>query len=94
MNKALSSKKPALIRNCRLASSVEHGKIILIPEGMIKLKGTSIEIVKLVDGKRTVREIVESLCLKFHDADSQAIKKDVIDFLKLLEEKRVLDFLA
>jgi len=94
MNEVLLHQKPVLIRNCRLASSAEHGEIILMPEGMIKLKGTGVEIVRLADGNHTVAEMVSVLCSKFANTDSAALEKDVTDFLKLLQEKRVLDLLT
>ena len=41
--------------------------VILFPEGMVKLNGGAGEVLNLVDGKRTVADIVLALTAKFSD---------------------------
>ena len=53
--------------------------VLLYPEGMVQLKGGAGEIMKRVDGKRSVEHIVKDLELAFPGAD---LRQDVIDFLE------------
>ena len=63
-----------------------------MPEGVIRLKGTSIEIMDLCDGNRTIPEIIQALLTQYPTAIPDQIESEVIDFLNLLREKRVMDF--
>ncbi len=54
----------------------QQSYVILFPEGMVKLHGGAGEVIKLVDGKATVGEIVAALKAKFPDAE--AIEKDIL----------------
>jgi len=54
----------------------QQSYVILFPEGMVKLHGGAGEVIKLVDGKATVGEIVTALKAKFPDADG--IEKDIL----------------
>jgi pyrroloquinoline quinone biosynthesis protein D len=53
--------------------------VLLYPEGMIQLPGSAGEIMKRVDGKNRVSEIIADLETTFPGAD---LRKDVIDFLE------------
>ena len=54
----------------------QQSYVILFPEGMVKLHGGAGEVIKLVDGKATVGEIVVALKAKFPDAEG--IEKDIL----------------
>ena len=54
--------------------------VILYPEGMVKLNPSSAEIMKLCDGQKNVRAIIENLQGKFPDAD---IEQDILNFLEV-----------
>ena len=54
--------------------------VLLYPEGMIKLPGSAGEIMKRVDGKTTVTDIVHSLEQAFPGAE---LRQDVMDFLEV-----------
>ena len=53
--------------------------VLLYPEGMIKLPGSAGEIMKRIDGKNRVSQIIADLETTFPGAD---LRKDVIDFLE------------
>ena len=53
--------------------------VLLYPEGMIKLPGSAGEIMKRIDGKNRVSEIIVDLETTFPGAD---LRQDVIDFLE------------
>ena len=54
--------------------------VLLYPEGMIKLNSTAGEILKLVDAKQNVSDIVNTLQAKFGQNDS--IESDVHAFVE------------
>ena len=53
--------------------------VLLYPEGMVKLPGSSGEILKRVNGSSTVGEIIADLEKTFPGAD---LRGDVIEFLE------------
>lgn len=63
----------------------QNSYVILFPEGMVKLHGGAGEVMKLVDGKATVGEIVDALKAKFPDA--QGIEKDIIGMFEMAYNK-------
>jgi pyrroloquinoline quinone biosynthesis protein D len=58
--------------------------VLLYPEGMVKLPGSAGEIMKRVDGKRSLDEIVKDLEASFPGTDLRA---DVIEFLEIAHGK-------
>ena len=54
--------------------------VILYPEGMAKLNETAALILELVDGKRTIAQIIGELNQRFPDAGG--VDDDVTDFLQ------------
>jgi pyrroloquinoline quinone biosynthesis protein D len=59
--------------------------VILFPEGMVKLHGGAGEVLKRVDGKATVGEIVADLKATFPDAED--IEKDITGMFELAAGK-------
>ena len=57
----------------------QNAHVLLFPEGMVKLPGSSGEIMKRVNGAATVGEIISDLERAFPGADLRA---DVIEFLE------------
>lgn len=60
----------------------QNSHVILYPEGMIKLSGSAGEIMKQVDGKANVSNIIQTLSDLFDGAD---VGDDVIAFLSEAE---------
>lgn len=58
--------------------------VLLYPEGMVQLKGGAGEIMKRVDGKKSVEDIVKDLEQTFPGAN---LRQDVIDFLEAAHGK-------
>ena len=59
----------------------QQSYVILFPEGMVKLHGGAGEILKRVDGKATVGDIVSALKVAFPDAVD--IEKDILGMFDL-----------
>ena len=62
----------------------QQGFVLLYPEGMVKLPGSSGEIMKRIDGKLSVRGIVEDLQTAFPGTD---LRGDVVGFLEHVHGK-------
>jgi pyrroloquinoline quinone biosynthesis protein D len=63
----------------------QNSYVILFPEGMVKLHGGAGEVLKRVNGKATVGEIVAELKAAFPDAEN--IEKDIIGMFELALSK-------
>lgn len=59
----------------------QQNYVILFPEGMVKLHGGAGEVLKRLDGKVTVAEVVADLKLAFPDADN--IEADIIGMFEM-----------
>jgi len=57
----------------------QESYVLLYPEGLIKLPGSSGEIMKLIDGSKSVDMIIAHLEEQFPGVD---LKNDVLDFLE------------
>ena len=91
MPRPLDSSQPRLAAGCRWGSQGEE-RVVLFPEGMIRVRGTGQNILELCDGQRTVQEIVAALSETFSSADPVKIREDVASFLEALQRKRIVDY--
>jgi coenzyme PQQ biosynthesis protein PqqD len=67
-------------------------RVILFPEGAIKLQGTGRQILERCDGQRTFAQIIQELQAQFGDADPAKIRSDISQFLEQLRHKRIVDY--
>ncbi|MEK9824976.1 MAG: pyrroloquinoline quinone biosynthesis peptide chaperone PqqD [Methylotenera sp.] len=63
----------------------QNSYVILFPEGMVKLHGGAGEVLKRVNGKTSVGDIVAELKAAFPDAEN--IEKDIIGMFELAFSK-------
>jgi len=78
-----------------LYRQVEAGseeRVILFPEGAIKLQGTGRQVLEQCDGQRTFAEIIAELQKQFAVADPEKIRADISIFLEQLQRKRIVDY--
>jgi pyrroloquinoline quinone biosynthesis protein D len=85
------SSLPRLAAGCRWGGS-ETERVILFPEGAIKLQGTGLQILLRCDGERTFGEIIAELQAEFTIADPEKIRGDISQFLEQLRNKRIVDY--
>jgi pyrroloquinoline quinone biosynthesis protein D len=85
------SSQPRLAAGCRWGGS-EQDRVILFPEGAIKLQGTGRQVLERCDGKRTFGEIITELQAQFDKADPAKIRADITQFLEQLQRKRIVDY--
>jgi coenzyme PQQ biosynthesis protein PqqD len=87
-----SNSIPQLARGCRIQSRSEEEAVLLIPEGLLRLKGAAVEILALVDGSRTVATITSDLQQQYPPEAHAQIASEVESFLTGLHTRSVLLF--
>jgi pyrroloquinoline quinone biosynthesis protein D len=87
----LESSQPRLAAGCRWGGT-ESDRVILYPEGAIKLQGTGRQVLERCDGSRTFREIVAELQKQFGASDPNKIRDDISVFLEQLQHRRIVDY--
>jgi pyrroloquinoline quinone biosynthesis protein D len=85
------SSQPRLAAGCRWGGS-EEARVVLFPEGAIKLQGTGRQVLERCDGQRTFGEIIGELQKQFGEADPEKIRADISIFLEQLQKKRIVDY--
>ena len=91
MPRPSDSSQPRFASGCRWGDQGEE-RVVLFPEGMIRVQGTGQNILELCDGQRTVLEIVSELASTFSGGDPRKIREDVGNFLEALQQKRIVDY--
>jgi pyrroloquinoline quinone biosynthesis protein D len=89
------SSRPHLATGCRWTPEPKPGaedRMILFPEGAIKLQGTGRQVLERCDGERTFAQIITELQTQFVDADPAKIRADIGAFLEQLRHKRIVDY--
>jgi pyrroloquinoline quinone biosynthesis protein D len=88
--------QPRLAAGCRWGAENKTGtedvRVILFPEGAIKLQGTGRQVLERCDGQRTFAQIIKELQAQFADADPAKIRADIRQFLEQLRLKRIVDY--
>jgi pyrroloquinoline quinone biosynthesis protein D len=82
--------QPRLAAGCRWGGT-ETERVILFPEGAIKLQGTGLQILERCDGQRTFGELIAELQKEFGMTDPEKIRSDISAFLEQLQRKRIVD---
>ena len=82
--------RPRLAPGVRLRRDrVRGGSMLLGPERGIALDGTADAILSLCSGERDVGEITE-LLQRVYEAPRAAVERDVLAFLRALEQRRFI----
>ncbi len=91
MSEPIHARIPKLIRNCRL-NQTSTDAVLLMPEGALKIKGSGKDVIELCNGTLSVQEILAQLKKRYPQVKATQIEIEAIEFLKLLREKRAVDF--
>jgi pyrroloquinoline quinone biosynthesis protein D len=76
---------PVVPARCRLQwEAAQQAYVILYPEGMVKLSASAAEIVRRVDGRASIADILDSLEQAFPGAN---LRDDVLEFLNAAYER-------
>lgn len=87
----LESSQPRLATGCRWGGT-DTKRMILYPEGAIKLQSTGRAVLERCDGQRTFGEIIADLQKEFAKTDPEKIRADISIFLEQLQKKRIVDY--
>ena len=87
----LDSSQPRLAAGCRWGGS-EDNRVVLFPEGAIRLQGTGKQVLERCDGQHTFAEIIKELQSEFGATDPAKIRDDITKFLEQLQQKRIVDY--
>ena len=91
MPRPVDGSQPRLAVGCRWGGD-DEGKMILLPEGAIRVQGTGRKILERCDGQNTFREIVQELQAHYTASEPAQIRDDAATFLEQLQQKRIVDF--
>ena len=83
--------QPRLAVGCRWGGT-DTDRMILYPEGAIKLQNTGRAVLERCDGQRTFGEIIAELQKEFAKTDPAKIHADISAFLEQLQKKRIVDY--
>jgi pyrroloquinoline quinone biosynthesis protein D len=82
---------PALRRGFRLQfEPAQNCRVLLYPEGMVRLNDSAGEILALVDGERSVGQLIENLSERFPDVPD--IDRDILAFLETAHAEHWIDY--
>ena len=77
---------------CRWAPVQGAERMLLFPEGAIRLQGTGRQILERCDGERTLQQIMTELQTQYGATSTLQIREEVEVFLNQLKQKRIIDF--
>jgi coenzyme PQQ biosynthesis protein PqqD len=83
---------PRLAPGVRLNEKNQQPRMLLAPGRDFPLRGPSLEIVQLCDGKHTVQQIAEKLQALYPKAEPQRVTDDLLNYLALLHDQRTIEF--
>ncbi len=82
MTPVVRDNTPVLRPGFRLQwESVQNSHVLLYPEGMVKLNESAAEVLLLVDGKRPVADIIDTLSERFPNVPG--LDEDVLAFIEV-----------
>ena len=77
--------RPRVAGHFRLQwEEVQKAWVLLYPEGMVKLNGSAGEIMRRLDGEKTVQAVIDDLEREF---ETPALTADVLDFLAIAQRQ-------
>ena len=82
-----------LAPGCRLNAHGSSQDLLLIPEGALRMQGPARKIVELLNGERSVRQVVEELQHRYGSEDAARIETETLALLTRLRERGVLETL-
>jgi pyrroloquinoline quinone biosynthesis protein D len=85
-----NTSRPRLATGCRWAGKGEN-RMVVFPEGALRLEGTARAVLERCDGHRTFEQIVQELQATYNASDPSKIRQDAVAFLERLQQKRLVD---
>jgi len=77
--------RPRLVTGARLRyDEVREEHVLLIPEGVVRLNPTAVEVLELCDGERSLENIVGALSVRYEGAD---VRDDVLELVDAMAQR-------
>jgi len=77
--------RPRLVTGARLRyDEVREEHVLLIPEGVVRLNPTAVEVLELCDGERSLDNIVGALSVRYEGAD---VRDDVLELVDAMAQR-------
>jgi len=83
---------PRLVSGVRLNDKNQQPRMLLLPNGTLRISGPSLEIVQLCDGKHTVQQIAEKLHALYAKAEPERVTGDLLSYLELLQTQGAVEY--
>jgi pyrroloquinoline quinone biosynthesis protein D len=72
--------RPRLVTGARLQyDEVREEHVLLVPEGVVRLNPTAVEVLELCDGERSLEEIVDTLSGRYEGPDLRSDVQGLVD---------------
>jgi pyrroloquinoline quinone biosynthesis protein D len=81
---------PTFANGVRLRTERDGSALLLVPEGIVRLNGAAAATLALVDGRRSVAEIIAALAGARYDVDAERIDADVRALFARLRDRHLL----
>lgn len=81
---------PAFERGVRLRREPDGSALLLVPEGAVMLNGSAAAALALVDGQRTVEQIVATIAASNFDVPADVIERDVRELFERLRLRKLV----
>ncbi|MBV9104098.1 MAG: pyrroloquinoline quinone biosynthesis peptide chaperone PqqD [Candidatus Eremiobacteraeota bacterium] len=81
---------PAFERGVRLREEADGSAVLLVPEGVVRLNASAVAALRLLDGRRSIDDIVSALRESGYDAPEDHIAEDVRELFVRLRERRLV----
>ena len=91
MNQVTLESVLRLAPGCRLSDHGSPQDLLLIPEGAMRMQGPARKIVELLNGERTIRQIIDELQHRYGTEDAARIETETLALLTRLRERGVLE---
>ena len=80
--------RPRLVTGARLRyDDVREEHLLLIPEGVVRLNASAVEVLELCDGERSLDDIAAALSERYEGAD---VRDDVAELVDAMAQKGLL----
>jgi coenzyme PQQ biosynthesis protein PqqD len=77
---------------CRLGHHPTLGRVLLVPEGMMRVNETGIKVLESCNGVRTFADIVALLRQQYPSKTPATMENEIGIFLERLRLRRVADY--
>ena len=87
-----AASRPRLASKARLRFDRKTERtMVLFPEKGIELSASAADVMRLCDGERTVRAIVDRLSERYGTAERERVEREVLEFLNAMADRCLIE---